>query len=84
MLETVFCQKLTSKSLKFAMNFYKNGYVLISYRINITIEYPSVQIVKVEEEVSSPQFVEESKVENLATHCNRRKLEVVSAGARTS
>ena len=28
MLETAFCQKLTSKSLKFAMNFYENGYVL--------------------------------------------------------
>ena len=40
MLETVFCQKLTSKSLKFAMNFYKKR--LCPFRINITIEYPSV------------------------------------------
>ena len=47
------------------------------YQINMTIENPSVYIVKVEEEVSRPQFVEESKVENLASHCNRRKLEVV-------
>ena len=28
-----------------------------------------------------PQFVEESKVENLATHCNRRKLEVVKCAS---
>ena len=64
------------------MNFYKNRYVLIFHWINMTIENPSVWIVKIEEEVSSPQFVEESKVENLASHCNRRKLEVVSALAR--
>ena len=51
------------------------------YLINMTIENPSFYIVKVEEEVSRPQFVEESKVEDLATHCNRRKLEVVKCAS---